>query len=605
MGPGLRADRVPGSFQVMQNKRLIVLLLSIALAWPPPSIAQAFGALAAAPVGASVVASDSCKYGPRYSDSLNDVFGLYRGKAGDIERPGASMPTGLSRGLDAHSLPSLGDGSDGSLSPQAERQLGERVIREVRRDPEYLGDWLVRDYLNSVASRLAAAARDRYLGGYVPDFDLFAVRDSQINAFSMPGGFIGMNTGLIIATRTESELASVVSHEMGHVLQRHIARMITVSERNSYATIAGMLFGLLAGALARSADLGSAVAIGGQAFAVDNQLRFSRAAEREADRVGLMMLEGAGFDPYGMPSFFERMERGTVADVGVPAYARTHPLTGERIADMADRARNAAYRQPRQSPEYGFVQARVRVLQQKSASELADIEQRLRLEIDDRTASNVAANWYGIALAQMLQEHFAAAQASLRRARSVFEAMQGGRMAAASGGGHQRAGSVVRTEDSADAALTTSTVSLDVLASEIARRAGKFDDALRAAQAARHRYPASHAALDAQWQAMIAARRYTDAQALARSQAAAEPRRSEWWRYLAQASAALGDTVQQRRAQAESLALDGAWPSAIRQLREARDARAASYYDMSVIAARLREFEQRYKEERDDERSRR
>ncbi|WP_338925758.1 M48 family metallopeptidase [Mycetohabitans endofungorum] len=577
----------------MQIKRLIALFVIVALVWPRLPSAQLSGAPDTVQAGVQVstgtpactvvsaTGRDVGQYDPCYSDSLSDVFGVYRGNAGNIERPGTSRFTGASHGPDGHSLPSLGDGSGGSLSPQAERKLGERVMRAVRHDPDYLGDWLVRDYLNSVASRLAVAARERYIGGYVPDFDLFSVRDMQINAFSMPGGFIGMNTGLIVATRTESELASVVGHEMGHVLQRHIARMITVSERNSYAAIAGMLFGLLAGALAHSADLGSAVAIGGQAFAIDNQLRFSRTAEREADRVGFMMLEGAGFDPYGMSSFFERMERGTVANVGVPPYARTHPLTGERIADMADRARNAAYRQPRQSPEYVFVQARVRVLQNKSASDLADIEQRLRAEIDDQTAPSVAANWYGIALAQMLQAHYAAAQASLWCARAAFGALQ-----------------------SAQPDGMSSTVSLDVLGSEITRRVGRPDDALRDAQLARRRDPASHAAIDAYLQAMIVARRYADAQALARAQAAAEPQRSEWWRYLAQASAALGDTVQQRRAQAEMLALDGAWPSAIRQLRQARDTQGASYYDMSAIAARLREFEERYREERDDDKHR-
>ena len=116
-------------------------------------------------------------------------------------------------------------------------------MRELRRDPDYLDDWLVRDYLNSVAAKLAAAASALYIGGYRPDFDLFAVRDTQINAFSLPGGFIGVNTGLIVATQTESELASVLGHEMGHVLQRHISRMITTGERSTYAALAAMLFG--------------------------------------------------------------------------------------------------------------------------------------------------------------------------------------------------------------------------------------------------------------------------------------------------------------------------------------------------------------------------
>ncbi|MCM3296565.1 M48 family metalloprotease, partial [Staphylococcus capitis] len=148
---------------------------------------------------------------------------------------GASAPVASLRApLRALELPDLGDGSGGALTPRAERRLGERVMREVRRDPDYLDDWLVRDYLNAMAARLAAAAAARYIGGYAPDFDLVPVRDPQINAFSMPGGFIGINSGLVVTTQTESELASVVGHEMGHVLQRHIARMIGASEKTGY-----------------------------------------------------------------------------------------------------------------------------------------------------------------------------------------------------------------------------------------------------------------------------------------------------------------------------------------------------------------------------------
>jgi predicted Zn-dependent protease len=481
--------------------------------------------------------------------------------------------------IDAHELPSLGDGSGGVLSPRNERKLGERVMREVRRDPAYLDDWLTRDYLHSVAAKLSAAARSQYIGGYVPDFELFVMRDPQINAFSMPGGFIGVNTGLFAGTRTESELASVVAHEMGHVLQRHIARMLVVNEHSGYTALAGMLFGVLAGVVAHSADLGVGIAMGGQALALDRQLRFSRAAEREADRIGFQMLQGAGYDPYAMPAFFKWMERITLNE-SVPAYARTHPLTGERIADMEDRARRTAYRQPRQAPEYGFARARLRVLQERSLSDYMDIARRLRTEIDDQMALNPAANWYGVAVAQMSGGRYAAARASLQQARAIFAGAQAGD--AVVGG-------------------TPSSVSLDVLAAEIARRDGRTDEAVRIAQQARRRYPESHAVLDVELRALIDARRFAEAQAIARDQTRAEPERPEWWRYLAQASTALGDTAQQHRALAEGFALDGAWRSAIRQLREARDAKGTGFYDSSAIEARLHEFEARYREERDDD----
>ncbi|WP_405044950.1 M48 family metalloprotease [Paraburkholderia sp.] len=550
------------------------------------------------------------------------VFGTYGGaqsRLGEVESahpPGAGVYGGSGARASAWvpQLPDLGDGSGGTLTPQAERRVGLRVMRDIRRDPDYIGDWLVLDYLNAVAERLAASASAQFIGAYRPDFEIFAMRDYQINAFSLPGGFIGVNSGLIIATQTESELASVLGHEMGHVLQRHIARMLTQSEHSGYAALAGVLLGILAGVLAHSGDLGSAIALGGQAYAVDSQLRFSRAAEHEADRVGFQLLAGAGYDPWGMVAFFERLERGSMGDAGVPAYARTHPLTGERIADMQERARRAAYRQPHQAPEYGFVRARVRVLQNRSRHEYLDEITRLRAEIDDRTALNVAANWYGIAVAQTLLENYDDAAQSLATARAAFarfEAADDGERGRASGlvsgpatgattGEKTRAGNVTAAGGKTSA-KSRSTPSLDVLAAEIARRAGRADDAIRLAQDAHAAWPASHAATDGLLQALLAARRFKEAQALARDATQGEPRQPAWWQYLAQASAGCGDALTQRRALAEKFALDGAWPSAIRQLKEARDMKSVGFYDLSTIDARLHDFEARYKQERAEE----
>lgn len=462
----------------MRVKSSFAVLLCAALALPPGGHAQSRGdapplesARAASARDAAARARDALSTVP--SGIAPGVFGMYGGAQSRLADPASGTPS-LRAPLRSLQLPDLGDGSGGSLTPQAERRLGERVMREVRRDPDYLDDWLVRDYLNSVAAKLSAAAAAQFIGGYMPDFELFAMRDPQINAFSLPGGFIGINSGLVAATQTESELASVIGHEMGHVLQRHIARMIGASEKSGYAALATMLFGVLAGILARSGDLGSAIAMGGQAFAVDSQLRFSRSAEREADRVGFQLLAGAGYDPYGMPGFFERLERASVGDAGVPAYARTHPLTGERIADMDDRARRAPYRQPRQSAEYGFVRARLRMLQNRAPTDYANEARRMRAELDDRVAPNVAANWYGIALGEMLGGRYDDADRALAAARDAFA-----RTAA-------REGEAARTSPS-----------LDVLAAEIARRAGRGDDAVRLAAAAQARWPGSHAAIAA------------------------------------------------------------------------------------------------------------
>ncbi|MDR5764274.1 MULTISPECIES: M48 family metalloprotease [unclassified Caballeronia] len=648
--------------------RALASLLCVALAMPPAALAQSSspsagstGTLAAAQLRASQESAS----GDVPDNIAEGVFGVYGGAESRFaNRPGTM--SGLRAPLSSVQLPDLGDGSGGSLTPQAERKVGEKMMREVRADPDYLDDWLLRDYLDSISSKLSAAATTQYLGGYRPDFDLFAVRDAQINAFSMPGGFIGVNTGLIAATQTESELASVIGHEMGHVLQRHIARMLSTQEKSSYAALAGMLAGLLAGLLAHSGDLGMGIAMGGQAFAVDNQLRFSRAAEHEADRVGFQMLAAAGYDPYAMAAFFERLDRASMADNGVPPYVRTHPLTIDRIADMEGRARRVPYRQPRQSAEYAFVRARARVLQVNYASDYREVASRLKSEIEDQTALNPASNWYGIALAQSLLGNYDAASDALAKARALFEGEEASAAAASaqvqkedravgqtqpaprkksgepslrnadastiatpldnartplnlgdSGNGNAlRAKSdivlpPVRVEarsapsakpQSAPPALR-STPSLDVLAADIARRAGRNDDAIRLADLAQKRWPASHAAIDVHLQTLLSARRFADAQTLARRETRAEPTRPDWWFYLAQASAGLNDPLQQHQAMAEKFALDGAWASAIRQLKEARDVKTASFYDLSTISARLRDFETRYKEEREMEKN--
>ncbi|XOD05131.1 M48 family metalloprotease [Burkholderia sp. 22PA0099] len=581
------SSRIPSS--------LLAVSLSIAMAVPPGSPAHAATSDPRTPStpGAPLPRLlDGLSSAPEIPDAIAPgVFGTYGGERARLSGTPASTPS-LRRPLQTQQLPDLGDGSGGALTPQAERRLGERVMREVRRDPDYLDDWLVRDYLDTVAAKLSAAAAAQFIGGERPDFDLFPMRDPQINAFSLPGGFIGVNSGLVIMTRTESELASVLGHEMGHVLQRHIARMIGANEKSGYAALASMLVGVLAGVLARSGDLGSAIALGGQAYLVDNQLRFSRGAEREADRVGFQLLAGAGYDPYGMPGFFERLDRSTMGDAGVPEYVRTHPLTTDRIADMDDRARRAPYRQPRQSAEYALVRARLRILQPHTPSDIAAEVRRMRGELDDRVAPNVAANWYGIALGQMLLGNLDDADRALAAARERFETVQRDEGAVAA--------AMPNSSSASNASNAPSTPSLDVLAAEIARRAGRTVDAVRLAQRAQQRWPGSHAAIVVHLQALVAAKRFGEAQALAQRQADADPRQPDWWAWLAQAAQGNGDAILRRRAQAEKLALDGAWPSAIRQLREARDDKAVSFYEQSIITARLHDFERRYKEEQDD-----
>ncbi|HEX7911496.1 MAG TPA: M48 family peptidase, partial [Paraburkholderia sp.] len=213
-------------------------------------------------------------------------------------------------------------------------------------------------------------------------------------------------------------------------------------------------------------------------------------------------------------------------------------------------------------------------------SEYGEEVSRLRSEIEDRTALNVAANWYGIAYGQMLLERYDEATASLAVSRAAFA-----------------------SAEKAEGEPARNSPSLDVLAADIARRAGRNDEAARLAALAQTNWPQSNAAIDMHIRTLLTLRRFTEAQALALKETRAHPDQPAWWLYLAQASAGSGDALTQHRAMAEKFALEGAWPSAIRQLKDARDMKSIGYYDLATVDARLHEMENRYKEERLDEKS--
>ena len=240
-------------------------------------------------------------------------------------------------GVTARALPSLGDGE--GMTVAAERRLGDRIAASIYQDPEYLDDAVLGDYLQSIWQPLMGAARER---GEVPPelaerlaWELMISRDRRVNAFALPGGYLGVNLGLLAVTERPEELASVLAHELTHVSQRHIARLMSNEQRMAPWMVGAMILGALA-ASANPQAAGAAIA-GGSAVAAQQSLNFSRDMEREADRVGFGVLTGAGFDGLGFVSMFDKMQQSSRYDDGSFPYLRSHPLTGERIADMRAR----------------------------------------------------------------------------------------------------------------------------------------------------------------------------------------------------------------------------------------------------------------------------
>jgi len=272
-----------------------------------------------------------------------------------------SLPTfAQSTGND---LPDIGSPASSTLTLDDEYRIGLQVVRQLRDEGQIIEDPEATEYLQALGSRIVTQAS----GDSGQRFSFFFVNDNSINAFALPGGFIGVNYGLVLATRNESQLAGVLAHEIAHVTQRHIARRVHAQGRQSIATMAAILAAILVGAATGSSD----AAIGGvtmaQGAAMQQQINFTRANENEADRVGMSFLAAAGFDPYGMPDFFETMgRRNPLANTNrnaIPEILQSHPITTNRIAES--RARAALFKDTKPTAEtvsYALTRERLRVL---------------------------------------------------------------------------------------------------------------------------------------------------------------------------------------------------------------------------------------------------
>lgn len=479
-----------------------------------------------------------------------------------LSSPALLAPTALH----AQALPNLGGGDSAELSPLMERKLGEDVMMRIRRDPDYLADQPTLDYLNQFGGNLLAATPEaRGEAGY--DFFFFAVRDPSLNAFALPGGFIGVHSGLVLTAQSESELASVLAHEIGHVSQRHIARMIGAQKQDSLLPLAGMLLGALA--MSASPDLGMAAMMGGTGLAAQRQLSFGRDAEREADRVGVNILNSGGFELNGMVNFFGRLQAaGRNRSDKMPAYLMTHPLTTERIADIEGRIRTMPYRQRVDSLDFSLVRARLRVLQDDTPQGWRDAAVIFNEQLKQGSRAQALGARYGLALIALRQR-------DASRARSLLDEI------------HAES---VRQPAFAPSALLQG---IDV---ESALASGQPAQAVELAQQGRNRFPFSRALSMQMADALLAAGRKDDATAFLRDQTLIYRTDPGVQKALARAYAEQGKQALQHMAMAEYYALTGAMPAALEQLRIARTSGDASFYDLAIIDARERELQASWRE---------
>ena len=476
-------------------------------------------------------------------------------------------------------LPNLGDGSD--MTSGDERRLGERIARELYRDPDYIDDPILVEYVDGIWQPLLAAAR---LRGDLSDelnerfaWEILMGRDRSVNAFALPGGYFGLHLGLMAVVSSRDELASVLGHELSHVTQRHISRLIAKQSQQSPWLLGAMILGVLAAS--KNPDVGNALITGGQAVAAQNQLNFSRDLEREADRVGFGVMTQAGFDTQGAVSMFEKLQQASrLNDRGSFPYLRSHPLTTERIADMQARVRSAgATAGPSLSKtsafEHAMIAARARVLSYSAMDDLRGWAARAEgADFAAQEPARQAANLYGAAFAALKLRDFVGSQKLLARLADLTRADPvAARLA------RLLAAEVALASGDARLALGLIDAKPNAVPTPVTTRAQRPDTLLGA-------------------QALISTGQASLAAAQLQTWVAAHPRDAMGWQLLSTAYGAQGQTIRAVRAEAESRVAVLDYAAAVDRFkaaqglaREQANKAGADYIEASIIDTRTRQ----------------
>lgn len=493
-------------------------------------------------------------------------------------------------GAASGSLPSLGDNSE--LAAAAERRIGDRIAVSIYRDPDYLDDPVLGDYLQSIWQPLMTAARARgELNAELDErfaWDVFLVRDRSVNAFALPGGYFGVHLGLIAAVSNADELAAVLGHELSHVTQRHISRLMTQQNRQAPWVIAAMVLGALAAS--KNPNAASAAIVGGQAVAVQNQLNFSRDMEREADRVGFGVMTDAGFASRGVASMFEKLQQAAqLNDNGSFPYLRSHPLTTERIAEAQSRVQLDAKAASKPTAEgearaakarvwHAMMAARARVLAGPGVDALramvAEAQRRpgsSQMLESPATAAHIrdAGTLYGGALAAAQLRDFAGARNLLARLKPLAAEIQ-----------------------PANHALDLLSIEIDLMAGAVPPSASSFDMAKAV----------SRADVLTQARSLMAAQRAREVSGRLQTWVAGHPKDAAAWQLLAVAYGNQNQTVRAIRADAESRAAQLDYAAALDRFKAAQslmrsNPASADYVEASIIDTRTRQIELVLKEQ--------
>ena len=448
-------------------------------------------------------------------------------------------------------LPDLGDASQAALSPLQERQIGRQSMLQIRAGKQYLDDAEINDYLNQLGARLVENSPEPSL-----DFEFFAIDDYTVNAFAMPGGYIGVNAGLLLTAQSESELASVLSHEISHVTQRHIARMIAGQQGDSLISMAAIAIAILAARTNPQAAEAAIVSV--QAGAIQKQLNFTRTYEQEADRIGLQLLQKSGFNTHAMPEFLQRLQKVTrLSEGSAPNYMRTHPVTSDRIAEIENRVQKQPYRLIPDSLNFQLVRTKLIAAQKTAPEAIAYFSDALGAQ----NFGNPIAQRYGLVGALLRNNEIERAVLELATLRKQ-----------------------ARTNP-----MSQNNPMIETLAGQVKRAAKNGGDALAFYRSAVQNFPQHRALIYDYADLLLQGKHAGIAVKLLTEQLARHPSDTTLYDLQARTYAMQGRLIEQHRAQAYSYAWQGNLYAAIEQLELAKLA-GGSFYQLSTIESELREL---------------
>jgi predicted Zn-dependent protease len=443
-------------------------------------------------------------------------------------------------------LPELGEAATRFLDADDEEMIGQRFLRELVAMDNYVTDLELRHYLNRLGRRVGAAAN---LRGTTLHFNL--LQDNELNAFAVPGGYITFHTGLVLTAETESELASVIGHEIAHLSQRHLPRMIANAEASKLPTTAAILASILVGG-----QVGVAGVTLANATLLSNQLAYSRDFEREADAIGIGLMAESGFDPRGMASFFDKLQRFNIVSAkDVPEFLRTHPLSYTRVAESESRISSYPGVSHRSSAGFHLAKARIQSLYgQRPEDARTVIEDRI-----SRSSGDEAAAWrYGLALVLMREQDFAGAGKLIAEVKKILP----------------------------------DTPQVLAAGAEIERRSGNTAAAIDTYATLLERFPDADYIRHGYLETLLAAGDAAEAKKVIRHRLRRDSDDYELYPLLARANVALGSLAEAHQADAEFHGAMGRYQKAISSLKLAlRENDDSSQYITQSVNARIAELE--------------